>query len=125
RDSRKGAKPQRKTEYIGASSVFLCGFAPLREPLSNPPRHVLQLCVPPPPTVLGLAPTVPSPLRNWKWLTVPVPAERAAALRIVVAALFISDILIFYLPNWKCVYGPGGFGDPSVYDPVFAWPSLK
>ena len=104
----------------------ICSPSPLRGGgTSKTPQHVLQLCVPPQPTVLGLTPSLPPPLRNWKWLTVPVPCERAAALRIVVAALFLSDILIFYLPAWKYVYGPGGFGDPSVYDSVFAWPSLK
>src|SRR5436190_20109541 len=33
RDSRIGAQPQRKTEDAPMYSVFLCGFAPLRESL--------------------------------------------------------------------------------------------
>jgi uncharacterized membrane protein YphA (DoxX/SURF4 family) len=76
--------------------------------------------VPPPPTVLGQSPALPPPLRDWKWLTVPVAAERAAALRIAVGVVLLLDILIFYLPAWRSLYGPGGFGDPAVYDDVFA-----
>ena len=70
----------------------------------------------PSPVVLGLEPALPRPLRGWRWLTDPVPAERAAALRIAVAAVLLFDILVLYLPNLAALYGPGGFGDPSHFD---------
>ncbi len=77
------------------------------------------------PTVLGLAPALPPPLRNWRWLTVPVPVERAAASRIAVGIVLLFDILVLYLPNLQSYYGAGGFGDPSVTAPVFAPPSWR
>jgi hypothetical protein len=64
-------------------------------------------------------------LRRWRWLTDPVPAERAAALRLAVAAVLLLDILVLYLPNLRADYGPGGFGDRDVTAPVFAPPSAR
>lgn len=72
--------------------------------------------------VLGLEPALPPPLRGWRWLTDPVPAERAAALRIAVGAVLLFDICILYLPNLRALYGPGGFGDPTHFDAVFGPP---
>jgi hypothetical protein len=77
------------------------------------------------PTVLGIAPALPPPLRNWRWLTDPVPVERAAALRIAVGIVLLFDILVLYLPNLQTYYGTGGFGDPAVSAPVFALPSWR
>jgi uncharacterized membrane protein YphA (DoxX/SURF4 family) len=71
---------------------------------------------------LGLEPTLPRPLANWRWLTAPVAAERAAALRIAVAAVLLFDILVLYLPNLLTLYSPGGFGDPAHFDAVFDSP---
>ena len=79
----------------------------------------------PPPVVLGLEPALPRPLRGWRWLTDPVPAERAAALRIAVAAVLLFDIFVLYLPNLRSLYGPGGFGDPAHFDGVFGPPSWR
>ena len=76
----------------------------------------------PPPAVLGLEPALPRPLRGWRWLTDPVPAERAAALRIAVAAVLLFDIFVLYLPNLRSLYGPGGFGDPAHFDGIFEPP---
>jgi hypothetical protein len=70
--------------------------------------------------VLGLAPALPRPLADWRWLTVPIPAERAAALRIAVAAVVLFDVLVLYLPDLRALYGPGGFGDPFHFDAIFA-----
>ena len=81
--------------------------------------------MPPPATVLGLPPALPPPLRHWKWLTAPVPAERAAALRIAVGVVLLLDILIFYLPGLRYLYGPEAFGDPAIYDAIFAPPSWR
>jgi hypothetical protein len=77
---------------------------------------------PPSAVVLGLEPALPRPLRGWRWLTDPIPAERAAALRIAVGAVLLFDILVQYLPNLRTLYGPGGFGDPTHFDAVFAPP---
>jgi hypothetical protein len=77
------------------------------------------------PTVLGIAPALPGPLSRWRWLTDPVPAERAAALRIAVAAVLLFDILVLYAPNLTTLYGAGGFGDPAVVAPVFEAPSWR
>lgn len=79
----------------------------------------------PAPTILGIAPALPPPLRNWRWLTVPVAAERAAALRIAVGAVLLFDVLVLYLPNLQTYYGAGGYGDPAVSAPVFAPPSWR
>jgi uncharacterized membrane protein YphA (DoxX/SURF4 family) len=64
-------------------------------------------------------------LRGWRWLTSPLPAERPAALRIAVATVVLSDILFFYMPGLRYLYGPGGFGDPAIFDDQFAWPSAR
>lgn len=77
------------------------------------------------PVVLGIPPALPPPLRGWRWLTDPVPAERAAALRIAVGAVLLFDILMLYLPNLKALYGPGGFGHPAHVDGLFAAPSWR
>ncbi len=77
---------------------------------------------PPAPVILGTEPALPRPLRDWRWLTIPVPAERAAALRIAVGAVLLFDILVLYLPNLQALYGPGGFGDPAHFDAVFGQP---
>jgi hypothetical protein len=79
----------------------------------------------PTPTILGIAPTLPPPLGRWRWLTEPVAAERAAALRIAAGAVLLFDILVLYLPNLNAYYGAGGFGDPAVTAPVFAPPSWR
>jgi uncharacterized membrane protein YphA (DoxX/SURF4 family) len=77
------------------------------------------------PTVLGLSPALPWPIRDWRWLTVPVAAERAAALRIAVGVVLLFDILVLYLPNLWTLYGAGGFGDPDISAAVFAPPSAR
>ena len=76
----------------------------------------------PSPVVLGLEPALPRPLRGWRWLTDPVPAERAAALRVAVGLVLLFDIFVLYLPNLRALYGPGGFGDPAHFDSVFGPP---
>jgi hypothetical protein len=76
----------------------------------------------PSPVILGLEPALPRPLCGWRWLTDPVPGERAAALRIAVAAVLLFDIFVLYLPNLRALYGPGGFGDPAHFDAVFGPP---
>ena len=75
--------------------------------------------------LLGTPPALPQPLRDWAWLTVPVPADRAAALRIAVAAVLLIDIGCLYLPNLGALYGPAGFGHAALFDGVFAWPSFR
>jgi hypothetical protein len=74
----------------------------------------------PAPTVLGLPPALPPPLSRWRWLTDPVPAERAAALRIAAGIVLLLDVLLLYVPNLRDLYGLGTFGDPAVVAPVFA-----
>lgn len=76
----------------------------------------------PSPVVLGLEPALPRPLLDWTWLTAPVPASRAAALRIAVGSVLLFDILVLYLPNLTALYGPGGFGDPGHFGGVFGPP---
>ncbi|HEX3147986.1 MAG TPA: HTTM domain-containing protein [Gemmataceae bacterium] len=77
------------------------------------------------PIVLGLTPALPWPLRQWRWLITPVPAERATALRIAVGAVLLFDILVLYLPNLRTLYGAGGFGDPANFDAMFAPPFCR
>jgi hypothetical protein len=77
------------------------------------------------PTVLGLPPALPPPLNRWRWLTDPVRAERAAAMRIAVGLVLLVDVLLVYLPNLRSLYGPDSIGDPAVLAPVFAAPSWR
>ena len=87
--------------------------------------RVLILRVAPSPPVLGLSPALPPILRGWRWLTTPVPAERAAALRIAVAAVLLADLLLLYLPGLRYLCGSDGFGDPANFDDLFALPSAR
>lgn len=66
-------------------------------------------------TILGTEPSLPSFLRNWKWLTEPVRAERAASVRIATGLVLLIDILFQYLPEWRYMFGPDGIGSPEVY----------
>jgi uncharacterized membrane protein YphA (DoxX/SURF4 family) len=77
------------------------------------------------PTVLGLPPALPPPLSRWRWLTDPVPAERAAALRMAVGVVLLLDILVQYLPLLPVLYGPDSFGAADVQAPAFAAPSWR
>ncbi|MBO0697247.1 MAG: HTTM domain-containing protein, partial [Zavarzinella sp.] len=74
----------------------------------------------PAPTVLGLPPALPTPLNRWRWLTDPVPAERAAALRIATGLVLLLDVLFLYVPHLRDLYGPDSFGEAAVVAPVFA-----
>jgi hypothetical protein len=77
------------------------------------------------PIIVGLAPELPPPLRRWRWLNDPIPAERAAALRIAVGIVLLFDLLVLYLSNLGDLYGPGGFGDGSNFDDIFASPGWR
>jgi HTTM domain len=71
----------------------------------------------PPVRRAGLEPWLPWPLSAWRWWTVPVAAERLAALRIGLATLLVIDILCTYLPNLDAFFldsGPSG-------SRVFGW----
>jgi hypothetical protein len=59
---------------------------------------------------VGLQPWLPWPLRRWAWWTVPVRAERLAALRIGLAAVLLLDVLFSYLPHAADSYGRDGLG---------------
>lgn len=67
--------------------------------------------------VVGLRPCLPWPLSRWRWWTVPVPAERLAALRIGIAAVLLVDLLTTYWPYVGDLFGANSLGQPS----LFAW----
>jgi hypothetical protein len=66
-------------------------------------------------TVVGLKPWLPWPLSRWPWWTVPVRAERLAALRIGLALVLLGDVLTTYLPNAPVFFGAGSLGDPALF----------
>lgn len=72
--------------------------------------------------VVGMNPWLPWPLRRSPWWTDPVPAERAAALRIAVALALLLDIILTYLPWYADYYGRNSLGDPAVFADLFAPP---
>jgi Vitamin K-dependent gamma-carboxylase len=56
--------------------------------------------------VVGTQPWLPGALGRSPWWTVPVPAERLAALRIGLAAVLLLDVLALYLPRASDFFGP-------------------
>jgi hypothetical protein len=64
---------------------------------------------------VGLRPWLPWPLCDWQWLTVPVRAERLAALRIGVAIALLIDIFVLYLPHAPVFFGRDSLGSPEVF----------
>jgi uncharacterized membrane protein YphA (DoxX/SURF4 family) len=75
--------------------------------------------------VVGLKPWLPWPLSRLSWWTVPVRAERLAALRIGLALVLLGDVLTTYLPNVHVFYGAGGLGDPALFGWNFRPPHLN
>jgi len=75
--------------------------------------------------VVGVRPWLPWPLSRMRWWTEPVPAERLAALRIVMSALMLLDIVFVYLPNNRVFFGKDSLGRPEVfqylYKPYWDW----
>jgi hypothetical protein len=67
------------------------------------------------PNIAGLQPWLPWPLSRYAWWTVPVPAERLAALRIGVAALLFVDIALFYLPASHVYFGRDSLADSATF----------
>jgi hypothetical protein len=58
-------------------------------------------------TVAGLQPWLPPPLARSAWWTVPVAAERLAALRIGVGLTLLVDVLFTYWPRATDFFGQG------------------
>ncbi len=78
------------------------------------------------PHVVGTTPWLPWPLSRSPWWTEPVRAERAAALRIGIAALLLIDLFISYLPEAGVFFGQGSLGGIEVFHwagrvPNWAW----
>jgi hypothetical protein len=72
--------------------------------------------------VVGTIPWLPAPLRRWKRLTAPIPAERLAALRIGTGLVLLLDALLFYAPLIDQLYGPRSLAEPGVFADRFALP---
>lgn len=82
------------------------------------------------PLVVGLKPWFPGALGRWKWLTDPIPAERAAALRIATAVTVLLDILLTYLPHFTVLFSPSELGGRDLYawrfrDGHYFWSVLR
>src|SRR5437763_14184541 len=58
------------------------------------------------PLVVGIKPWFPGALGRWKWLNDPVPAERAAALRIATALTVLIDLVLTLLPPFSVIFLP-------------------
>jgi hypothetical protein len=63
--------------------------------------------VSPQPVVVGIKPWLPPPLSRSEWWTVPVAAERLAAVRIGVGLTLVLDALGTYLPRMADLMGDG------------------
>jgi hypothetical protein len=70
-------------------------------------------------TVVGTAPWLPPSL---SWLSKPIPAERLAAWRIGTGLTLLFDILLFYMPMMRALYGTGSLGSPDVFAERFEAP---
>ncbi len=80
--------------------------------------------------VVGLRPWLPWPLSRSAWWTVPVPAERVAALRIGLAIILLLDLLTTYLPHLSDFFGRGSLGAPGIFPwmgraPNWSWSLLR
>lgn len=64
--------------------------------------------------VVGTEPRLPRPLARSKWWTLPVRAERLAALRIGVGLILLMDILTTYWSISDLLFGEGSLGPPEV-----------
>jgi hypothetical protein len=80
-------------------------------------------------TIVGIRPWLPWPLSASPWWTEPVRAERLAALRIILSALLLIDLVLTYLPHVADFYGPGSLGPPELFaymrrEPKWYWSVL-
>jgi uncharacterized membrane protein YphA (DoxX/SURF4 family) len=64
-------------------------------------------------TIVGKQPWLPPPLATSKWWTVPVAAERLAAVRIGVGLTLVGDVLGTYLPRSGDLFGAGSVTQAS------------
>lgn len=79
--------------------------------------------------LVGVQPWFPWPLSRWAWWTEPVPAERAAALRIAAALVLLVDIAAGYLPHFTAFFAPEVI-EQQLYDGRFRadhgfWSALR
>ena len=82
------------------------------------------------PHVVGVKPWFPGAPGRWKWLNDLVPAERAAALRIVTALVVLIDIVFTMLPHFSVLFSPDELGGRDLYawrfrDGHFYWSVLR
>jgi len=69
--------------------------------------------------VVGPIPRLP---RCLEWFATPIPAQRVAAWRIGTGLVLLLDLLMFYLPMSKQLYGPKGLAEPGVFADRFTSP---
>ncbi len=69
----------------------------------------------PAPQFVGIQPRFPGPLGRWRWLTEPVPAERAAAVRIAAALALLLDIGLGLLPHFATHFTADGLAGRAAY----------
>lgn len=91
------ATPERELQEIGAAPTTAPPSA------SNAPR------------VIGVAPRLPEPLAHWKLFTVPVHAERLAALRIGMGLALLFDVVVTFWPERHALFGSGSLGSAEVF----------
>ncbi len=72
--------------------------------------------------VVGVRPWYPRFLREWDWFSVPVAAERLAALRIGTGLILLLDVLATYWPYRYDYFGPGSLAEPDVFVDLFSPP---
>jgi hypothetical protein len=68
-----------------------------------------------PPRFVGIQPRFPGFLARWRWLADPVPAERAAALRIAAAVALLLDLAFGILPYYRTLFTADGLAGRDAY----------
>src|SRR5439155_26068569 len=68
-----------------------------------------------PPRFVGIRPRFPGALARWRWLTDPVPAERAAVLRIATTTALLLDLALGTLPYYRSLFTADGLAGRNAY----------
>jgi hypothetical protein len=71
---------------------------------------------------VGTSPLLPRPFNRWLWLIGSIHAERLAAWRIGTGLVLLLDILLFYVPVLRDLYGPESLAGPGAFAGQLSYP---